>query len=170
MKPKTQWGAIREVIAVDEPSPPLGVAYLPQPLWGMDGWTLFDPVGDRWGALLHGDSEAVANSSRKMFDLGTREIPGNPPGSAVPIEHSTIPVQGRELRCIRFAHTVSHSPIAFQPPGQENRSGPVVLVELPCEHAEKFLGFMMVTAGEDSRGQDAQVVGFLKPFHVGPNR
>lgn len=165
--PEVQWAAIREVIAVDEPLPPYGVAGMP-PFWSMQTWSLFDPAGDRFGMLLHDDGGAGARRRRKMFDPETRELPGKSLGPGVPLEHGTILVQGRDLRWIRFTSPEARE--GAESGTSRDRSGPTILVELSRQDGEEFLGFIMVAEGEGGRVEDAQIVDFLKPFHVGPDR
>ena len=161
--PEVQWAEIRKVIAVDEPPPPYGVLGMPSFL-GMNGWGLSEPAGGRFGMFLREDREDAAKLRKEMFDPETRELPGKPPGPAMSLEHGTIAVQGRDLRCVRFAYEDPREH------ARRNRSGPTILVELPREDPGEFLAFVMIAEGEGSRVEDAQVVDFLKPFHVGPDR
>jgi len=182
---------LREVIAVDEPLPPYAVVGIPYAS-GLKVFGMSDHAGKPY-FMLHQVRGGIAVETREaVFTPGLHKVPGTTIDADVPVESGIIRIQGRELHCMRFralsrkkgaAFGVGPISVRFGPSdsgrGVEeepeiqvvgDRSGPAILVDLSREDRPEFLACMLVVKDEVGRVEDAVVVDFLKPFHVGPDR
>jgi hypothetical protein len=182
--PRAQWAAIREVIAVDEPPPPYGVFGLPR-IQGMKSWGMVNTEGGQV-MLYHLRGEKAARMKAELRGSDFSQVWGSRLDPDVPPESGTIVVQGRTLHSVRcrFLEDEQKSEeskdpidIRFGPPRTRSPSGTgwklvgsAMLVDLSPEGSEECLGLIFLRPDGDARIDDAQVVDFLKPFHVGPER
>lgn len=183
--PREQWAAIREVIAVDEPPPPLFV-FGPPRMKGMKSWWMTDPNGTRQAMLYHLRGDGAGRIKEELRGARIPDAFGSRLQPQVPVESGAIMVQGRALpfvRC-RFQGRDANSEekkgrfdfrIGPRRTGSGSRVraglvGPAILVDLSAEASPEFLGLVLVTPDGAGRIEEAQVIDFLRPFHVGPDR
>lgn len=183
--PRENWSAIREVIAVDEPPPAFGVLGLPR-IQGTKSWWIIDSEGAHQALLYHARAENAASLRAELHGPEPTHVFGSKLAPDVPPESGTIVVQGRTLFALRCRFEAdeedSERPkrridIRFGRSRPEPRQGvwmalvgPAILVDLSREGSDEFLGLIFVKPDGDRPIEDAQVVDFLKPFHVGPDR
>ncbi|MFN0009703.1 MAG: hypothetical protein ACKVXR_17550 [Planctomycetota bacterium] len=169
--PDVQWAAIGEVIAVDEPHPTFRIFGFPR-MNGLRSWVMSNGP-DENTAIILSDQEKRIRLFESWQDLPEVMAEGRMAeriDPTVPSESGTITVQGRDLRCLRFGLLGKKARTSEEVAGPPDaRSHPAILLDLSNEGAEESLACMLF-AKEGDRVEDAQVLAFLKPFHVGPDR
>jgi hypothetical protein len=81
-----------------------------------------------------------------------------------------VTVQGRELDVLRFQHIGGTEGGGSAPGTPQVDSGQAALVDLTPDDQTGFLILQLVRTHSNEEIGNEDIVRFLKPFHVGPNR
>jgi len=163
MDPEMQWKRLEAVLPFDER--PAGWT----PAFGMDmsvfGFEMVTLAGpQREMALLMQLPEQDAEKTREqMFDENfSGSFMGM--GGRSEMQKGEIEVQGRTLRVMRF----------YQGPkskgGGEGQTGASITVDLTPPGRVRPLILQLIRTGSREPFTDAEIVEFLRPFHVGTER
>jgi hypothetical protein len=160
--PEKQWPKVAEILPYDERPPELNLKF------GFDlgmGMYFFEDKRGFMAVLMHmgmgGDKDRrqLMNPESEMGFLGQRKD----------AKAAKITVQGRELDVLRFQHIGGSSgPSSEKTPQVE--SGQAALVDLTPDDQSGFLILQLVRTHSSEEIGNEDIIRFLKPFHVGPNR
>ena len=164
--PDVQWENLRALVHYDQRPPGWQMELGFHLEWiGAGMFILFSPEGeDRMATFLQipggEDFEDLFNTDQEGVDLWT------PPGSEEPLEF--LEVQGRQLRVVLFDPGVDGG--GSGPPGMNYKSdSPAVAIDLtPVGSGEPVV--LTISASPEDQMLPGEIVSFLAPFHVGPER
>jgi hypothetical protein len=161
--PEVQWPKLAEVLPYDER--PEGVKLEAGVQLGMQQYTLMDENRGLMIILqrLPGDQ---SETRRQLF---VDEPPTIPAMSLVNPETGTIVVQGRSIPIVRCQVEFSGL-VKKAMPKEAEGLGASAYLDLTEGEEGAYTTLQMSRPGSDERITDEEIQGFLRPFHVGPDR
>lgn len=162
--PEVQWPKLAEVLPYDER--PEGVTLEAGMQLGVENYTLVDEGRGLMITLqrMPGDQSEVR---RQLF---VEEPPSIPAMSLVDPEKGTIDVQGRQIPIVRCQIELSGLLKKFMPKEAEGGLGASAYLDLTEGEDGAYTTLQMMRPGSTERITDEEIRGFLRPFHVGPDR
>ena len=165
--PEVQWENLRELVDFDQ-----------RP----EGWQMQLGIQAKWikpqvFILTSTDEQEMtatflqlpAERRAEMFDRALEGVsPWTPPGAEEPIEF--IEVQGRQLQVVLLNEDESKDPDSDEGPGVSViTDGRAVAVDLSAEGSSSSV-VLALSRTEEQPLAPEDIVAFLEPFHVGPER
>lgn len=160
--PDVQWPKVAEVLPFDE-RPDYEIFGLPIP-FGMRAWTLVDHERGLLGTLM----DFGSRSGQELEGLFDPELTV-PFADLIPnagrhdAERTTVTVQGRELRALRYSTT----------PSADDEAGPRgdgLNLDLTPPEGRPLLALQLTRSGVRAPITDDDARAFLAPFELGPER
>ncbi|HVS10482.1 MAG TPA: hypothetical protein VMS76_11455 [Planctomycetota bacterium] len=182
--PALQWARLREVLPVDEPPPQLHIVGLPT-VRGVRVWML-TTADQRMQGMLQYVTEDVEGLRRSLLEAegAEQDVPVFGKIGMFAAEKGTARVQGRELPYLRFQTFPPGSEPEPEPDRAEEREGrPGILeeirsaahgtsmhVDLHPESTDHGLFLRLTKPRSREPVSEEELIEFLEPFHVGPER
>jgi hypothetical protein len=187
--PAAQWADVAEVLPYDGPPPKEFIFGFPR-MRGVKSWTMVAEASQV--ALIHVEEGRASEIRARAFDPEqTLRLTGRIDPSQ-PVAASTVLVQGRELRCLRYVAAAA-DPGETEEQGERGfkfrvrragdtreddgavkafvqLEGPTIRVDLTREGARDLLILEVASLQGGAPVSEETVRKILAPFHVGPDR